>query len=255
MAVRTVKFELNKDVPVEAINRFFQDQHLDRTQILNISVIQKTPNASVFMVTYEDVTPPYVVGTSPADGSVGVPGNLDVVVQMSEQVQQVRAVDVEVLRNGTPVSLIDGDIQVPGSGTWPSSVFRIANAVDSTPNANYIVSLLTTIQDLLGNRMSQPHVFGFTTATQLAGLAIKAGREVPGTGDILAGFKDVVFTEAFTNANYDVPSPGFHSISAPISGQPFRIMNKVAGGFRVGWDFAFPTGAAFEWLAIYGAPS
>lgn len=254
MAVRTAKFEMNKDVPIEAINRFFQEQNLDRTQILNISVIQKAANASVFMVTYEDTVSPYVVGTSPSDGSAGVPSNLDIVVQMSEQVDQVRAVDVEVLRNGTPVSLIDGDIQVPGSGSWPSSVFRITNAVDSTPNANYVVSLLDTIHDILGNRMSQPFVFGFTTATELAGIAVKAGREVPGAGDIGAGYYDVGFTEPFTNANYDVPGIGFHYPSA-VSGQAFRIANKVAGGFRVYFDFAFPTGAAFEWAALYGAQS
>lgn len=248
MSVNIRKFELGKEVPIERVRQFYEAARLDRTQVLDVSVIQKTPNAAVYLLTYEDVMAPYVVGTSPANGATGIPTNSNIIIQFSEAVQNIVPADVEVLKNGVPVVLGAGDITTAGA------VVTISSAVDATPNANYVVTLKTTIKDVVGNTMEYPYVFSFTTATQLAGLAFKADHITPDAADVAAGYVDISFTSAFTNSNYDLAEPSFHW-GAPVSGVVFRVTNKTAGGFRLNFDFLFPLGASLEWMAIYGAPS
>jgi hypothetical protein len=204
MAVRTKKFEFQKDVPTEEINRFYQENNIDRTQILSVVLIQKTPNAGVYMITYEDIIQPYVIGTSPSNGSDGVPTGSAIIIQFSEAVTALTPSDVEVLRNGSPVALVGGDIVTVGART------TISNAIDGTVNADYVVTIRETVTDLVGNAMSAPYVFNFTSQTEFAGLALKAGRIAPGTGDIAAGFSDVSFVEPFTNDSYRLSGFSFH---------------------------------------------
>lgn len=253
MAIRTEKFELGKEVPIQRINRFFSDNITDPTQVLNIFGYQKAPNVSVLMVTYNDVVAPYVVATSPPDGLGGVLINSDIIIQMSEIVQAIdKAVDIEVLRNGVTVS--PSGITIDPAGA--TSSFAIKGAVDDSFSATYVVTLKTTIQDQAGNNMELPHVFSFITQAQISALDIRSGKVTPSPAAIGSGYQDVSFGSVFGSDAYRLSGPSFHHLSARPSGLLFRITNKTAIGFRINFDnAAFPSGADLEWLAILGASS
>lgn len=253
MAVQTRKFEFQKDVPVEEINRFYRENNIDRTQILSVVLIQKTPNAGVYMVTYEDTVLPEVVGTSPADGASGVPTGIDVIVQFSEAVQTVGSGDISVTEDGSPVAVPPGDIITAGSK------LTIQNVVDEF-DAAYVFTLLTSIQDTNNNPLARPYVFSFITTPESAGVVIKTGRVTPDGADISQGYHDVTFNESFLSDAYKVWDPSFHHTSALPTGvadvgTPWRVSNKMAAGFRINFDTPFPSGASLEWGAIFGAPS
>ena len=229
MAIRTVKFELPKEVPIERINQFFVDTRIDRTQILNIAVIQKTPNTSVFMLTYEDIAAPYVLGTSPANGADGIPTGIDIIIQFSEPVQAVVPADVEVTRNGVVISPLPAlDITTSGSKV------TLKNVVSTVYGANYVVTLNTTIKDLVGNPMSNIYVFQFTAISQINSLIKKGGNTVPAGGDITAGFIDVVFGAAMPDANYLTKCQLVGVLVQPSVA--LRVSNKTAAGFRINFD-------------------
>jgi hypothetical protein len=258
MAIKTEKFQLGKEVSTKEINEFFRASRLDRTQVLHVGVIQKAPNVATYLITYEDVTAPYVVATSPDNGFVEVPVNSDIVIQMSEQVAQVNwtagaDTDVEVRKNG---SLVSPGTVVPSGGSWPSSGFTLQNAVDGDNNANYQVTLKTTIQDTLGNTMTVAYVFTFTTVGQVSGMSFKQGRLTPNGQQIGSGWADITFASPMPSANYRVADSLWNSDSiADPSGLPLRWdpAFKTVDGARVFFDFPFPAGAMVEWLAYYGA--
>jgi hypothetical protein len=259
MTVQTKAFQFDKDFPVDAVNRFYQAANLDTEQILNVSLIPRPTGAGgVYLITYDDVKAPYVIGTSPSDGSSSVPVSSDIVIQMSENIQQVQAADVEVLRNGTPVSLSGGDI-VAGGGSWPDSSFKIQNAIDSTLNATYVVTLKTSIQDTSNNAMLVPYVFTFTTADQVSGLTFKSGVINPTPVEIAQNYADVAFGSGFASANYRLTDAiiGTGDPVPPGSGLCCieRISNKTVNGFRYNWNYTWPSGNAAEWIAVEGAPT
>lgn len=262
MSIKTVKFQLGKEISVKEINEFFRTAGLDRTQIIHAALIQKSPNTAAYLITYEDITAPYVVGTFPENGFTNVPLSSDVVVQMSEQVDTVQwtngaSTDIEVRKNGTLVdpSVVGGSV-TPSAGSWPSSGFTIQNAVDDTANAVYQITLKTTIEDTLGNTMQVPHVFAFTAVDEVSGISFKQGRITPTVAQIGSGFVDLTFDNDFPTANWRL-SDSFHSSSAlpDPTGCPLRWdpATKTKSGQRVYFDFPFPTGAMIEWLAMYGA--
>lgn len=228
MAVRTERFQFSKDFPVEEVNRFFEDNGIDRTQILATEVIQKTPDAGIFMVVYEDIIQPYVVGTSPANGADGIPTGIDIIIQFSEAVQAVVPADIEVTRNGSPVTVPPGDIATSGAKV------TISNVVDATYGASYVITLLTTIEDAVGNPMAEPYIFQFTAISQVNSLVKKGGNVTPDGADITAGFIDVTFGAAMPDANYRVIAQLVGAIAQP--GVGLRISNKIAAGFRINFD-------------------
>jgi len=250
VSVQTRLFEFQRNLPTEKINKFYDDNNIDRTQILDVTVFQKQQNVGVYAVTYEDTILPEVVGTSPANGASGVPINGQIVVQFSEAVVALTTSEVEVLRNGATVTLTNPDI------VTASSKVTIDNAIDGSYNANYVVTMLTTIEDLNGNNMLVPYVFAFSSTGQQAGLVSKGDTITPGSAPIGSGYVDVAFSTPFNSSNYVTPDPGYtHDVTRP-SGLAFRISNKIAASFRINFDGApFPSGAALDWFAVEGLPN
>lgn len=253
MAVRTERFKYSKDFPVDEINRFFEDNRIDRTQIIATGVVQLSQNSMAYFVTYEDVISPYVVGTSPSDGAVSVIIGTSVIIQFSETIQVPSLSDFSFTRNGVPV--------VAGvSVSTVGSITTITGLVNSDYGAAYVVTIKTSIKDVNGNPMAQPYVFSFVSQAATSTQVQKAGQVVPTGPDIAAGYSAINFASAFASDAYRVPCPGFHHTAPWPTGTPFgaiplRISNKVAGGFRINFDAPFPSGAALEWFAIWGAPS
>lgn len=255
MAVRTERFKYSKDFPVDEINRFFEDNAIDRTQIIATGVVQLSTNSMAYFVTYEDVIAPYVVGISPPDGASSVIISTPIIIQFSEALKSpVGPTDFSLTRDGA-------DVDLTGLVSLAGSVVTIAaGAIDGTYGASYVLTVKTSIKDLNGNPMAQPKVTSWVTQSSTSSLVQKAGRVAPSNTDIANGYSNVVFSTSMPNDAYRLSDPSFHhSVLFPIgwpSGvTPFRITNKVAAGFRINFDAPFPTGAAVEWLALWGAPS
>ena len=231
MSIVAKRFSLNKDkIDLDELATFFRQQSLDRTQIILAQGVQVTPGNTDIVLIYEDVSPPYVAGTSPADGSLGVPISSTINVIMSENIVDPTA-SITVTRNGAPVA---GIVITPAGGSWPSNQFSITSAVDSTYSAVYVVTLAATIADTVGNTMVTSYVFSFTTQAQSAGILYKAGVVVPDGADIAAGFTTVTFGTAFPDATYRV----VHGLVGGNTqeGVGLRASTKLAGSFRIYFD-------------------
>jgi len=202
VAIIVRRFELSKGQGIDALSRFFSTQSLDRTQILFAQPVQLSPGNAPFILIYDDVNPPYVTGTSPATGSMGIPTGVDIVIQMSEAIDDPSG-KITITRNGT--AIVEGVDYTINPSPWPaagSTTITIQGAVDTTSNASYVVSLASTIVDMSGNPMEAGYVFQFTTQDQVASLIIKAGSVVPSAGDIVNGYVDVAFSSDFPDASY-----------------------------------------------------
>jgi hypothetical protein len=255
VAVRTERFKYSKDFSVDEINRFFEDNRIDRTQIIATGVVQLSTNSMAYFVTYEDVIAPYVVGTSPSDGASNVVLSSSIIIQFSESIQAAAAADFELTKNGVPVSLAGATISTSGSVVTISGT-----GINEDYGASYVLTIKTSIKDANGNPMAAPYVVSWVTQASTSTQVQKAGRVTPTGPDITSGYSAISFASAMPNDAYRVPCPGFHHTAPWPTGTPFgaiplRISNKVSGGFRINFDAPFPSGAALEWFAIWGAPS
>lgn len=247
MAIRTVKFELSKDISVNAINEFFRANSLDQTQVLNMGVVQKGDNTATILITYEDITAPYVVSTFPENGFSNVPVSTDIVIQMSEQVDTVQwlntaATDIEIRKNGAlldPTLLIPAGAVTPAGGSWPSSAFTIENAVGTDTAAVYQVTLKTTIEDVLGNTMEVPYVFVFTTVSGSTGMVFKQGRLTPNATHIAQGYADITFTNPFPDDSYRIAD-------SMISDDAIVASHTIDSGANQGDDFVVDDATTVE---------
>jgi len=227
MAVNIEKFELDKNVPVVGIRKFFEAHGLDRTQVLDISVIQKTPNASIYLLTYEDTVAPYVTGTSPTSGASNVPVSIPIVIQMSEAVADVVDADIRATK--------DNNLVVIGGIATNGSTITITGVVDTDPNAHYVITLYTTVTDLAGNPMEHDYTFGFSTAAGAMMMVFKSGVVTPNAMEIGAGSVNIVFPAPnFTDLNYRIGLALVGALAQPSV--VLRASAKAVNGFTINFD-------------------
>lgn len=234
--IQVRRFELSKGQGIDALTKFFATQSLDRSQILFAQPVQLSPGNAPFLLVYDDVSPPYVTGTSPATGSVGTPTGVNIVIQMSEAVTDPSG-KITITRNGT--ALTEGVDYTFSPSPWPvagSTTITIQGAVDTTYNASYVVALDASIEDIAGNPMDAGYVFQFTTQDQTAGMVIRAGTATPSAGDIVNGYVDVVFSANMPDTSYVVNVT--HQGGSPQRGVILRVPKAAytVSGFRIYFD-------------------
>lgn len=238
MSIIARKFDLGKGQSLAEIQTFLRAQSLDKTQIILAQAVQVAQGNSAFVLVYEDVSPPYVTGTSPANGATGIPTGVDIVVQFSEAIADPTG-KVTITRNGA--ALTEGVDYTLDPSPWPgagSQVLTIQGAVDSTNNASYVVTLASSIVDANGNPMSAPHTLSFTTTDQISGLVVRAGKIAPDAADLVNGYVTVTFGAgyAFPNTSYRVQATLAGNLAQP--GVTLRVSdsNKTVTSFRIYFD-------------------
>jgi len=230
--IKSQRFNLQKGAGLDRLDEFLRTQNLDKSQVILAQAVQINPGNSSILLMYQDTSPPQVSGVSPADGSGSVPTGTNISIVMSEPVTDVSGM-VTITRNG--VALTEGvDFTIVPTGGWPTSAFIIQNAVDTTYNATYVVTLSSTITDTAGNQMDASYVFSFTTTDQVAGLTVKAGSVTPDAADLLNGYVTVTLASNFSDANYRAVACLVGGNAQPGIG--LRISNKAAGSFRIYFD-------------------
>lgn len=232
MAIIAKRFDLGKNQVLDEIQSFFRSRQLDRSQIILAETVQVALGNSAFVLVYEDVSPPSVSGTSPANGASNVPVGSTIFVAMSEPIQDPTS-EITITKAGSPIA---GYTVTPAGGSWPASQFTITNAIDSTYNTLYTVILGEDILDVVGHAMGEAYLFTFTTANQAAGMIFREGSVIPSQGDIAAGYVDIVFGSGynFPDANYRL-SLGLTG-ATPQPGIVLRADNKTTSGFRIAFD-------------------
>ena len=120
---------------------------------------------SGFFTTKNDPTlsPPSVVRMSPEPASLAVPLNAQIEVELSEAVNvgTVTPATVSIREAFIGSSPLPATITLEGSGT----VIRLVPTQTLAPHTNYVVDLLPGIQDVHGDPLGQPVMFGFSTGT------------------------------------------------------------------------------------------
>jgi hypothetical protein len=119
----------------------------------------------------EDVTPPRVVSTSPANGATGVPVNTLVTATFSEPVNPA-----------TIVFSLDG---VSGSLSYAATTATFDPSANLSYSTTYTASIQTS--DLAGNPMAEAYTWSFTT---------QSFPELPGTLGLVGGVNIIAYTGA-----------------------------------------------------------
>ncbi len=166
-----------------------------------------------------DVTPPWIVSSSPFDGQENVSRTARISIIFSEAMDK-RAVQASVgITNGAVLTGFD----------WPNdATLTAATASPMGYGAPYVVFVLTGAKDLAGNPMVQPREIGFTTApwrgrvtgrvVDTAGAGIGGALVQLGARSLLAGGGGDFSFEGIVQGAYTltVSAPGFATFSGSV---------------------------------------
>jgi hypothetical protein len=121
-----------------------------------------THNAGLIDVIYigDDVTPPEVTSSNPANGATDVPLNSVITATFSEAV-------VPASVNSSTFTLTTGGSSVEGQVTYNpgTHIATFTPTNDLTQSTTYTATITTDVEDLAGIQMSLPVSWSFTTGT------------------------------------------------------------------------------------------
>jgi len=105
------------------------------------------------------LTGPALTGTSPENGDTNIPLNAQVVLQFNDQLDPITV--------QTGFSMTTGGIAVPGTFTYSTNdqTVTFTPATLLTASTGYTVNYTAQITDTVGNTLTNPGSFGFTTGT------------------------------------------------------------------------------------------
>jgi len=112
------------------------------------------------VVTVEDIVPPAVSATDPADGATGITGDKAVSVTFNETIQAGASYEDITIRdaNGNPVAAVK---------SISSATLSLAPANNLAGGMQYMVTIPAgSVQDMAGNSPANDYGFRFTTAQQ-----------------------------------------------------------------------------------------
>jgi len=101
-----------------------------------------------------------VVSTSPPRGAMGIPRNVQISVNFSEDVDPRTVTDSSFM-------LIVNDFTLPGTITWLENVVTFTPVSPLAPNTTYTVKVTTAVRDLEENPLALDHIWSFTTSSAL----------------------------------------------------------------------------------------
>ena len=115
------------------------------------------PNAYVFSFNTSspplDIYPPYVVSTSPTNGSINISLNSSITVQWNETMNQTSA---DSAFSSLPF--------IPCVMSWSNVNMTCTPTTNLQSSTNYTITITTAAKDLAGNAMLLPYTFSFKTA-------------------------------------------------------------------------------------------
>lgn len=101
-----------------------------------------------------------VAGTTPSNGSLGVPRTVQISVNFSEEVNPRTVTD-------TSFMVTTNDVPIPGTITWMEDVVTFTPVSPLAPNTTYTGRVTTAVRDLQENPLWSDFIWSFTTSSAL----------------------------------------------------------------------------------------
>ncbi|MBI4083652.1 MAG: Ig-like domain-containing protein, partial [Candidatus Lambdaproteobacteria bacterium] len=156
--------------------------------------------------TPQDVTPPTIGGTSPAEGATGVATASAIAVTFSEPMDT------------TVAAATIGGIAPAVAGTWSwfnSTTLTFTPTATFAEKTTYTVTIATAAMDSGGNALATPYSFGFTTGDFTRPTVLTTTPATSATGVTLSQTVTVIFSEAMDTS---VAAATVGSIAPAVSG-------------------------------------
>jgi hypothetical protein len=153
--------------------------------------------------TASDLTAPQVTSVNPADGSTGVPTNVDIWIRFDEPIQTPAAAQFVVAAAGVPASVPLVEV------SDGNRLVRVRPNVPLNPASVYTLTLVG-IEDLAGHPLAAPASFTFTTGpgADLASPSVvsfqPSGTGAATTAVIQATFNEPINTTSIGTSNFRV---------------------------------------------------
>jgi hypothetical protein len=165
-----------------------------------------------------DTTSPTVVLNLPINGEVNVPLLSNVSVVFSEPMNPltITSATIELTRN---------DVAVLCTVTYGGTTATLDPIDPLYPNAHYIVTVTTEVEDLANNTLTTAYTFSFTTLptpdttppTVLSTSPADEDTNVPLNRAIAITFSEAMRTETFVPEHITVTSPGSTNVSGDLT--------------------------------------
>ncbi len=258
MAIQVRQFNVGKDAALDRINRFFQERGLKPANIVDISVEERGRDQSIYIVTYEDTTSPFIEFTIPNDGDNGVGIGTPIIVIFSEAIQNVTTSDIEItnLTDSTVISTSLYTIDNTGASNDNGEI-RIEDNGYMVANKVYRIVFKTSITDLAGNALAEQESILIGTAVVADNLSFDGGRVTSFSES--GGIHSAVVTPARitmtddTNLQLTIRAPDTTEYPSPLTAH-YEYLTSPAGSFRAIIENTgmLPAGTSLDWLAVNG---
>jgi hypothetical protein len=267
MAIVVRKFAVGKDADLGPLNRFLTENGIKQANVLHVEVVQLGRDRAEYVLTYQDVTAPFLVMTIPADGDSQIGEGTTIVATFSEPLTLVTVDDIEItnVTDGTTVSTSDYTIDNTDVAAQRGTIRIIDSGSYITAGKAYRITFKTSITDLAGNPLSTTEdvLLGaattFTDLTVDGGKVLAAGFANPSLNRWTATvtptrltFSDSTLLELAFRGGTDEEFDGFN-VHAEQTGASFVVViehgNRLITPEPTG---VLPTGARVDWTALNG---
>lgn len=263
MAIQVRQFSVGKDTDLSRINRFFQEAGLKPANIISVELVEQGRDRATLIVTYEDITAPFLVVTLPADGDTNVSVGAPIIAIFSEAIQNVTTSDISIrdVTNGSDISTALYSIDNTGASLDRGEI-RIVDEGYMAANVVYRITFKTSIKDLAGNALAEQESILIATSVVASDLSFDSGKISSFTLDTSLGnnrYEAIVTPSRISYSSDDTSLSLSLSVPEDTSINPFDLYHEriasPTGSFKsvIASTGILPTGSIeVVWTAISG---
>jgi hypothetical protein len=165
--IKVRKFRAGKEARLEVIDRFYRDNGLNSTTLLDVTTTPLGPDRVEYVVTYDDTSTPTVETTFPGNGDRAIALGTTMVIVFSKAMNNLGVADITIydVTNDATIATSEYTINNTNAGDTKGLIRVSDSGSYLVANTLYRVTLNTTITDTDGNTLASPYIFHFTTVT------------------------------------------------------------------------------------------
>lgn len=178
MAIVVRKFAVGKDADLGPLNRFLTENNLKQANVLHVAVVQLGRDRAEYVLTYQDVTAPFLVLTTPADGDSQVGEGTTLVATFSEPLTLVTVDDITItnITDGTTIATSQYTIDNTDVAATRGTIRIVDSGSYLTAGKSYRITFKTSIKDLAGNPLGTAEDVIIGVATTFTDLTFDGGK-------------------------------------------------------------------------------
>jgi len=267
MAIVVRKFNVGKDADLGPLNRFLTENGIKQANVLHVDLIQLGRDRVEYVLTYQDITAPFLVMTVPADGDSQIGEGTTIVATFSEALTLVTVDDILITNVTDSVTVASSEYTIDNTDVAATrGTIRIIDSGGYLESGKaYRITFKTSITDLAGNPLTavEDIIVGvattFTDLTLDGGKVLAAGFANPSLNRWTATvtptrltFSDSSLLEIAFRGATDEEFDGFN-VHTEQSGSSFVVVlehgNRLITPEPTG---ILPTGLRIDWKATNG---